>query len=220
MTSKIDRPCATHATVRWGLAVPLALALAACTAGKPSGPPNAAQERSIVEGTVHVCSSCHGYHGRSIGPRFPNLAGQQKEYIIAQLKAFRDHTRADPHAHTYMWGMAATLSNRTIEGIAQYFSSQQPAPGTPGDPTLIAEGSKIFHNGIPSRQVPACAVCHGANGRGNGTIPRLAGQHPGYIADQLKNFASGARANEIMHQNAKNMTSEEIEALAAYVGSL
>ncbi|MDE2165288.1 MAG: cytochrome c4 [Alphaproteobacteria bacterium] len=223
MTTKTDRPRVTHGIVRWVLGVPLALTLVACnttSTSQPAGQPSAEQEQSVVEGTVHVCTSCHGFNGRSTSPTFPNLAGQQKDYIIAQLKAFRDHTRADPHAHTYMWGMAATLSNPTIDGIAQYFSSQAPAPGTPGDPALVAEGQTIFKNGIPDQKVPACQVCHGAIGQGNAIIPRLAGQHPGYIVDQLSNFASGARANDIMHRNAKNLTPEEIQQIAAYVGSL
>jgi len=211
---------AKKANVRWAVAVPLALALAACNAGQPSSEQSAANQQSVVEGTVHVCTSCHGFHGRSTSPTFPNLAGQQKDYIVAQLKAFRDHTRADPHAHTYMWGMAATLTDATIDGIATYFSSQTPAAGTAGDPALIAEGEKIFKNGIPDRKVPACQSCHGANGEGAAIIPRLAGQHPGYIADQLDNFISKARANEIMHENSKNLTPEEIQQIAAYVGSL
>src|SRR5579872_4618371 len=204
--------------LRWTLTLSLALVLTACNVSQPSGPPTAAQEQSIVDGTVHVCTSCHGFHGRSTSPTFPNLAGQQKDYIAAQLKAFRDHTRADPHAHTYMWGMAATLSDATITGVAQFFSSQEAAPGTPGDPALVAEGQQIYKNGIPDRQVPACQTCHGTNGQGNAIIPRLAGQHPGYIADQLANFASGGRANAIMHRNAKNLTQQETLQIAAYVG--
>ena len=220
MTAKISRPRIAHLAARWTFVVPLALALAACNTNQPSGPPSAAQQQATVEGTVHVCTSCHGFHGRSTSPTFPNLAGQQKDYLVAQLRAFRDHTRADPHAHTYMWGMAATLSNPTIDGLAQFFSSQTPAPGTPGDPTLIAEGQAIYKNGIPEQKVPACQTCHGPAGQGNAIIPRLAGQHPGYIEDQLTNFASGGRANAIMHQNAKNLTREEVLQLAAYVGSL
>jgi cytochrome c553 len=173
-----------------------------------------------IDGTVHVCTSCHGFGGRSISPTFPNLAGQQHDYIVAQLQAFRDHTRADPHAHTYMWGMAAHLSDAMIEGLAKYFSSQPPAAATPGDPALIAAGKKIFTDGISDRGVPACMSCHGDKAQGAGTIPRLADQHPGYIEEQLTNFASMARANEIMHMTSKDLKPEEIRALAAYVGSL
>ena len=106
-----------RAPIGWLVALPVVLALAACNGGGEQKSP----ENSIVEGTVHVCSSCHGLNGRSISPTFPNLAGQQFEYIVDQLKAFHDHTRADPHAHTYMWGMAARLDDRTIDGLAQLF---------------------------------------------------------------------------------------------------
>ena len=199
-----------------GLMALAALTIAACTLvpepQQPSDP--------HIAGLAHVCSSCHGLEGRSISPTFPRLAGQQQQYIEAQLKAFRDHTRADPHAHTYMWGMAARLTDSDIAGIAQYFSSRAPVPGTPGDPTLMAKGKAIFDNGIESRDVPACQVCHGDKGQGADAVPRLAGQHPEYIEEQLTNFASNARANEIMHFNSQDLRAEEIHEIAAYVGSL
>jgi cytochrome c553 len=221
MTLKPDRMNAVRrnrAPIGWLVALPVVFALAACNGGGEQQSP----ENSVVEGTVHVCSSCHGLSGRSISPTFPNLAGQQFEYIVEQLQAFRDHTRADPHAHTYMWGMAARLSDRTIDGLANYFSGQQPASATPGDPVLIAAGQKIFQEGISDskRTVPACMSCHGDKGQGAGTIPRLADQHPGYIEEQLGNFATMSRANEIMHFNSENMTPEEMREVAAYVGSL
>ena len=175
---------------------------------------------AVVQGTVHVCSSCHGLGGRSISPTFPRLAGQQHDYLVNQLMAFRDHTRADPHAHTYMWGMAAKLSDATIDGVATYYSSQPPVAGTPGDPALIAAGKKIFDDGIASRDVPACSSCHGEKAEGADQIPRLAGQHVGYLEEQLSNFSSLARNNEIMHENSKNLTPDEIRAVAAFFGSL
>src|SRR6201987_1126589 len=97
-----------------------------------TGPPGSGSEDPTVAGTLHVCSSCHGTDGRSISPTFPRLAGQQKDYIVAQLQAFRDKTRADPHAQTYMWGMAARLSDQNIDAIAAYYASQAPVAGRPG----------------------------------------------------------------------------------------
>lgn len=200
---------------RWLIVAPLVAAVAACNAG------NAPQSGSnVVDGTIHVCSSCHGLGGRSVSPTFPRLAGQQHDYVVAQLEAFRDHTRADPHAHTYMWGMAATLSDATIEGVATYYASQAPVDGTPGDATLMAAGKKIFEEGIDARDVPVCANCHGEKGEGNGSIPRLAGQHSSYIESQLLNFQTLARNNEIMHENSLNLTPDEIRQVATYVGSL
>jgi cytochrome c553 len=194
----------------------VALALAAC-----SGPvPESVSADSTVAGTVHVCSSCHGPDGRSISPTFPRLAGQQKDYLVAQLQAFRDKTRADPHAQTYMWGMAARLSDSTIDAVAAYYASQIPVAGSPGASPEIAAGKKIFTEGIPSEGVPACIACHGEKAEGNGPIPRLAGQHQAYLARQLEAFASMARANEIMHENSKDLTPEQISEVTAYLATL
>ncbi len=194
----------------------IALAVAACTSLQEENAPNDPH----VAGLVHVCSSCHGFEGRSVSPTFPRLASQREDYLVEQLTAFRDHTRADPHAHTYMWGMAARLTDADIKGLAAYYSSRPPVAGTPGNASLMAAGKAIFDNGIAARDVPACEVCHGGKGQGNEAIPRLAGQHPEYMQEQLTNFASNARANEIMHFNAQNLSPENIEALAVYVGSL
>jgi cytochrome c553 len=212
----IDTPASLRTWARAGLGAAVALALlgtAACTEiGKDSAGTN-------VAGTVHMCSSCHGPEGQSVSPTFPRLAGQQQNYIATQLKAFRDHTRADPHAHTYMWGMAAHLSDATIDGLAAYYVAQKPAAGTPGDPTLMAAGKKIYEEGIPSKNVPACTACHGAKAEGNGPIPRLAGQHRNYLEQQLDAFASNARANEIMHENSKNLTPQQASEAAAYLAA-
>ncbi len=193
-----------------------ALALAACTNNQPS---SQEQANPTVMGTVHVCSSCHGFNGRSVSPTFPRLAGQQKDYLEVQLKAFRDHSRADPHAHTYMWGMAAKLTDDTIDGVAAYYAAQPAAPGEPGSAADMAAGQKIFENGIDARNVPACNGCHGEHAEGTQTIPRLAGQHRAYLEEQLTNFASNARANETMHENAKNLTLDEISAVATYLAA-
>ncbi len=193
-----------------------ALILAACHATPTTGEAT----DSVVAGTVYVCSSCHGPGGHSISSTFPRLAGQQKDYLVAQLKAFRGHTRADPHAKTYMWGMAAKLNDPTIAAIAAYYAAQPPVAGEPGASPEIAAGKKIFAEGIPAQGVPPCMACHGDKGQGNGPIPRLAGQHPVYLARQLAAFASNARANEIMHQNSKNLTPEQISEVTAFLGTL
>ncbi len=198
-------------------ALALTLTLAACHS-PPAAEISAAQP--TVAGTVHLCSSCHGITGRSISPTFPNLAGQQQDYLEAQLHAFRDHSRADPHAHTYMWGMAAHLDDQTITGIAAYFAGQPAAAGEPATPALMPLGLKIFNQGIDERSVPACSACHGEHAEGQGAIPRLAGQHIEYLTEQLHHFRSNARANEAMHQNAENLTDPEIEAIADYLHSL
>jgi cytochrome c553 len=198
------------------MAVCLAAVLlaAACSAAK--------NEPAVgtLAGTEHVCSSCHGMDGRSVSSTFPNLAGQQPEYVVNQLKAFRDHSRADPHAHTYMWGMAARLTDPTIDGLAQFYAAQSPAAGEARDPREVAAGKAIFENGIPAESVPACQACHGEQGQGAGPVPRLAGQHEAYLERQLEAFASTARANEIMHENSKNLTAAQIRDVAAFLAAM
>jgi cytochrome c553 len=197
-----------------------ALLVAGCSEPGPSQGSQAAAVPPDIAGTVHVCSSCHGPGGHSISSTFPRLAGQQKDYLIAQLTSFRDHKRADPHAQTYMWGMAARLSDPMIAALAAYYSAQPPVPGTPDNSPEAQAGRKIFTQGIASENVPACMLCHGEKGQGNATIPRLAGQHSAYIERQLEAFASKARANEIMHENSKSLTPDQIRDVAAYVRSL
>lgn len=65
-----------------------------------------------------VCVACHGPEGVSSNPLWPNLAGQQDQYLIKQLKAFRDGQRTDP----VMAPMAAGLSDQDIENLAAYYS--------------------------------------------------------------------------------------------------
>ncbi len=211
--SRLERTRSRHDAL-WRLAaLALLLSASACTeVGKNAGD-------QTVAGTVQVCSSCHGLDGRSISPTFPRLAGQQKEYLVAQLKAFRDHTRADPHAHTYMWGMAARLTDPTIDGLAAYYAAQAPATGKPGDAAEMAAGQKIFAEGVPATEVPACMACHGEKAEGAGAIPRLASQHRSYLEEQLSAFASNARANEIMHQTSIHLTEAQIKQVAAFLAA-
>lgn len=207
------------ATLSLGAALSLTLlATEACTS-RTEETQGAAPSESVA-GTVHVCSSCHGTGGRSmLSSTFPRLAAQQDEYLVNQLKAFRDHSRADPHAHTYMWGMAARLTDPTIDGLAAYYSAQAPVHGSPGDPTEVAAGKKIFADGIAAQNVPACMACHGEQAQGAGSIPRLAGQHRSYLERQLEAFSSQARANEIMHENSKNLTAQQIGQVAAFLST-
>ena len=66
-----------------------------------------------------VCSSCHGPAGISIAPIWPNLAGQKEQYLVKQIKAFRDGVRQDPT----MQPMVGNLSDTDIDNLAAYYSS-------------------------------------------------------------------------------------------------
>ena len=198
------------ATVMYVVVTGLVLATGLAEAQEKTAPPDLVKR---------VCSTCHGLSGVSISPMFPNLAGQQAVYLDTQLKAFRDRSRADPHAQAFMWGMAAQLTDSTITEISAYFASQPPAPGKPAGREEMAAGKKIFDEGIPAQQVPPCQTCHGEKAAGNGPFPRLAGQHRAYLERQLAAFISNARANELMHENSKNLTALQVSQIAAFLSA-
>ena len=64
-----------------------------------------------------VCFSCHGEFGVAKNPAYPNLAGQQRDYLEKQLRDFRDGRRVDPA----MSAMAKPLSDDDIRNIATYY---------------------------------------------------------------------------------------------------
>jgi cytochrome c553 len=106
--------------------------------------------------------------------------------------------------------------------VALYFSRQRAEPHLPTDAGLAARGRRVYEKGGGATEVAACIGCHGERGAGSENLPRLAGQFPAYLATQLKNFGSRKRTNDnaVMHTIAVRMTAEEIEAVAAYLGSL
>ena len=196
--------------------------LAAQSEGKPSA---TAQKGTLTQeqiaGRVQVCSSCHDFGGAGVSPTFtfPRLAGQQKDYLRAQLKAFRDKTRTDPpHASITMAGMAVGLDDTMIEHLATYYSARSPVSGSAQDPTDVAAGKNIYEQGIPDK-IPPCMTCHGAKAEGAGTTPRLAGQRRLYLERQLAYFAANTRADALMHQEAKNLTARQIGDTSAYLAS-
>src|ERR1700727_603171 len=177
-------------------------------------------QKAALQKTIETCSACHGLGGRSVAPTFPNLAAQTAPYIELQLRAFKDQTRADPDAQAYMWGMAAQLDDASVSGLAAYFSKQSAALGKGGNATLIAQGKHIFVEGVPGRQIPACASCHGAQAQGNGPFPRLAGQHAPYLLKQLLVIQSVLRTAPVMHGVIKDLTRDQMQAVVAYLESI
>jgi len=171
-----------------------------------------------IEKVTTVCQTCHGPKGNSVSSTFPRLNGQRAEYIAAQIKNFREHSRSDPHAMAYMWGMASQLDDALVAEIAKYYASQKPTPPETGG-ALAAEGKKIFVDGVPDHNVPPCQACHGDHGEGAADAPRIAGQHADYLKHQLEDFRSLLRENQIMHANTKDMTDSDIEAIVSYLAN-
>jgi cytochrome c553 len=87
-------------------------------------------------------------------------------------------------------------------------------------PGSIEAGARVAAHGIGS--AAACESCHGADLRGIGNVPPLAGRSPTYLVRQLILFRLGARANPEaapMRQEASNLTLQDMIAVAAYAAS-
>jgi len=63
-----------------------------------------------------------------------------------------------------------------------------------------------------------CFSCHGVNGNSvNPAWPKLAGQHPGYIAKQLADFKAGDERNDpLMLGQVMSMSPQDMADLAAF----
>ena len=71
------------------------------------------------------CPACHGPGGKQpIQPAYPKLAGQNADYLVVQLKAFKTQERKSGQA-ALMWGMAAQLSDAEMTEIAHYLSKEK-----------------------------------------------------------------------------------------------
>jgi cytochrome c553 len=85
-----------------------------------------------------------------------------------------------------------------------------------------AKGKELAETGGAGRTV-RCATCHGADLRGAGKVPRLAGVHPIYIARQLYRFRDGTRNGAeavLMKPTVDRLTDDDIVNLSAYLASL
>ena len=171
-----------------------------------------------------VCSNCHGLDGNSESPNFPRLSGQMEPYLVEQLTSFRSRGRVDPAGFIYMWGLSQKLTDVQIKGLANYFASQKAVAIThrTGDESLLSQGKTIFHGGVPAKNVPGCHVCHGAEGQGLGSYPRIAAQHADYLVKQLSAFQRSAVRPDggVMKNISHDLSREEMSAVASYAEAL
>lgn len=204
-------------------ALPLAMTaatVALCASAIAADPAPSTAQQTAEKLATSTCATCHGAGGRSSLSPFPNLAAQTAPYLEAQLKAFRDQKRADPDAQAYMWGLASSLNDSMIGGLAAYYAAQHPARAQSGNAKLLAKGKLIFEKGMPAEGIPPCNVCHGANAEGNAMFPRLAGQHAPYLVKQILLIQNVLRVAPVMHGLIKDMNRDEMLAVATYLASL
>ena len=171
------------------------------------------------------CAACHGESGVSSSSLIPTLAGMDAAAMFKQLDDYRSGKRL----WGVMEGMAKALSAQDSADVAAYFAAQ--AGGLPAlTGNRVPESGRSFREsdpakrlvfaGDPQRGIPPCSACHGPGGFKVGA-PALQGQHAAYIERQLAAFAQGIRQNDIYEQMraaAKQLTPDEMQALAAFYG--
>jgi cytochrome c553 len=77
-----------------------------------------------------TCFTCHGTAGRSVGGNPPSLAGQNKEYMLQQLRDFK----AGKRPATIMHQQAKGYTDEELEIIAGYFAGVKAGSAAPGAP--------------------------------------------------------------------------------------
>jgi cytochrome c553 len=147
-----------------------------------------------------ACVACHGEAGVGTGTA-PSLAGQDAQYFVAAMRAYKDGSRTDP----MMKGPAASTGDAVATDLAAYYAGLQPQP-----PKL----SKALSTADWAQR---CDRCHGVNG--NSTDPRLpalAAQRADYLERILNAFRTGTRKSPAMTAMSNALTEADTGMLAAH----
>lgn len=185
-----------------------------------------------------VCAACHGDAGQG-GKKgeYPRLAGQNVEYLMDQLKKFKQRKRTNLPMFPYteerelpdedMVHISAYLASIKLDNTYPVFKDTDDAltrllaaekvlniPRSEGD---VAAGAKLYKN--------ECVSCHGATGVGKRGMPMLAGQYTTYLKRQIDQFVKGERIHdEDAKDNTKDvlnlLKAEEIRDILAFLTSL
>lgn len=157
-----------------------------------------------------VCDNCHGESGNSPKPDVPNLAGQSPAYLLEQLRQYANGQRPD----FFMEGMIKVMTSDEKVGMAMFYAKQGVVYKPTANLALAARGQALYNK--------ACTRCHDEDGLGDEKIARIAGQQPEYLRLALNRYrtGSGARLDERMVINVKQMTQADIDAVVAFVVSM
>jgi cytochrome c553 len=88
-------------------------------------------------------------------------------------------------------------------------------------PGSIKRGQQLVETGGNGRTI-RCTLCHGADLKGMGPVPGLAGRSPIYVVRQLYGFQHGLREglwSSLMKEAVAKLTVDDLVAIAAYTAS-
>jgi len=174
-----------------------------------------------------TCVACHGKDAKKAIQSFPNLAGQDAKYMIAQMEDIASGARVsgnDARGYPRTQGMKDIMHLVNAEeraAIATWLASlPAPAPKAaepPLTPERIAEGKAAYTKG-------ACQTCHGVDGlKPLPTCPITGGMKKDYLVLQMKEMREGVRANgksKAMLPFAKKLDDAGIDLIADYLSQV
>ncbi|MBI4290516.1 MAG: cytochrome c4 [Betaproteobacteria bacterium] len=145
-----------------------------------------------------MCGGCHGAHGVSSDATTPSLAGQDPQYLVKSIKAYRT-TRQH-------WGMqryVAGLSDKDMENIAAFYVVQKPraADQVPSSTKELAA---------------QCNRCHDVENNPAMVAPKMNGQDKDYLVMSLRSYRDGKRQSSTMHNMSTIYSNAIIESIATW----
>ncbi len=170
-----------------------------------------------------TCAGCHGNRAEGqAGMNAPALAGLPADYLIRQLRSFRDGVRGGP-ADFYGFAMngraKAVPGDQAVLDVVAFIAT---LPRIGIAPQASAAAGRPLY--------ASCVACHGASGEGNGALgaPPLHGRESWYLAAQLRNFKAGTRGSDATDRFGQNMRAAAaalpddaaIEAVSLYLARL
>jgi cytochrome c553 len=161
----------------------------------------AAGDKAAGKEAAAGCAGCHGEEGVSGSPATPSLAGQDAQYLVAALQAYKGGSRSDET----MKGMAGSLDDNGMKNLAAYYASLQPKAPNVRKPLTTEEWTQ------------RCDRCHGVNG--NSTDPRLpmlAGQRADYLLKALQGYRARTRKSSEMAAMSDGLSEDDLDNLAAH----
>jgi cytochrome c553 len=183
--------------------------------------------KQSLRGKITYCTGCHGRSAQGYRGYYsmPRLAGQTSTYIENQLQAFAERTRVSQTS--LRMEKVHGLSPAIRVALAEHLEDLDAQPLAGGPQKLVGQGQKIYADGLPDANVPACSACHGPDAMGDAANPRLAGQLYPYTVNALTNWskergqnASPEDTSAVMGPIAQSLNRQQIEAVAAYLSYL
>lgn len=164
------------------------------------------------------CARCHGADGAGVAAgTVPRIAGQHYRVLVRQLVDFRAGRRWDFQMEGVATSHEVIPEPQDVADVAQYVSQlrRDGARGI-GNGQFTEQGAKIYGT--------VCASCHGAQGEGDDrkAIPRIAGQHEGYLMRQIYDAVDGRRPplSGTHRKRLAPLSFEEVQGVSDYIARM